>query len=208
MPTWIYHITHVRNLESIIRHGALCCDQLIAARNLNPIEIGYRDLKDRRSEWPVPKGPGGMLSDYVPFYFAPRSPMLFVISKGGVPGYNEGQRSVLHLIASAEQIVARGLPSVFTDGHAYMTFTSFFDDLADLNRIDWPLMKARIWRDTPDDGDRARRRQAEFLIHQECPWSLVRGIGVYDQTTAELVQQIVGAAEHQPRVVVCPSWYY
>lgn len=208
MTTWIYHITHMRNLESIVSCGKLYCDQLISEQNLNPIEIGYRDLKDKRSEWPVPIGPGGTLGNYVPFYFAPRSPMLFVISKGGVAGYNEGQRSVLHLVASAEHIAERKLPFVFTNGHAYMTLTDYFDDLAHLDKIDWPLMRAKIWKDTPEDGDRARRRQAEFLVHREFPWEFVRGIGVYDERIAEQVRQLLAHAKHQPQVVTRPAWYY
>lgn len=208
MTTWIYHITHMRNLESIVSCGKLYCGQLVGEQNLNPIEIGYRDLKDKRSKWAVPIGPGGSLGNYVPFYFAPRSPMLFVISKGGVAGYNEGQRSVLHLLASAEQVAESKLPFVFTNGHAYMTLTDYFDDLAHLGTIDWPLMKTKIWRDTPEDGDRARRRQAEFLVHREFPWEFVRGIGVYDEHTAEQVRQLLAHAKHQPPVVTRPAWYY
>jgi hypothetical protein len=208
MPTLIYHITHLRNLTSILAHNELCCDRLVGERGLAPIEIGYRDLKGRRAARTVPIPPGGTLDDYVPFYYAPRSPMLFVISKGGVPGYNDGQRSVVHLVADAEQVAEQRLPFVFTDGHAYMQLSTFYSDLTHLNRIDWLLMRERIWRDTPEDGDRVRRRNAEFLVHNTFPWPLVQGIGVIDEQVAELVQAVIAGSNHQPRVVVRPGWYY
>ena len=55
-----------------------------------------------------------------------------------------------------------------------MRFTDFFDDLKDLDKIDWDLMQSRYWNDTNDDPDRKRRRQAEFLVHEFFPWSWCR----------------------------------
>ena len=60
----------------------------------------------------------GTLADYVPFYFAPRSPMLYTIHGGNVAGYTEGQKPVVHLVSSVDAAVALGKPWCFTDGHA------------------------------------------------------------------------------------------
>jgi hypothetical protein len=43
--------------------------------------------------------------------------------------------------------------------------TDFYDDLNDLKEVDWNVMTLRIWKDTNDDPDRKRRRQAEFLVY-------------------------------------------
>ena len=57
--------------------------------------IAYQDIQDKRSVTLVPYGLGGMLHVYVPFYFAPRSPMLCAISYGRVPSC-QNQAAVVH----------------------------------------------------------------------------------------------------------------
>jgi hypothetical protein len=41
-------------------------------------------------------------------------------------------------------------------------------------------MGDRYWRNTDEDGDRKRRRAAEFLVYNFFPFSLVTGIATYD----------------------------
>jgi hypothetical protein len=202
--TPIYHITHVKNLRQIIAEGGLHCD--LRAQEVKSVNIGHRHIKGRRLNRPVPIGPKGAVGEYVPFYFAPRSPMLFVISRGGVDGYNEGQRPVVYLQSTAETVSGAGLRWVFTEGHADMQFTDFFHDLKDLTKIDWNLMGAKYWNDTNDDPDRKRRRQAEFLVHNFFPWDLVSCVGVYDRSIAEAVGEIIGGKI--PPVEIKQGWYY
>jgi len=204
----IYHITHINNLPSIIREGGLWCEAKRSDRNLNCLSIAYMALKERRGRTAVPCGKGGVLSSYVPFYFAPRSPMLYVINHGKVDVYRGGQRPILHLVSTVEGVQNAGLPYVFTDGHAVMALSQFFEDKKDLRYIDWGLMKARQWNDTPADPDRMRRRQAEFLAYDFFPWELVVGIGVMHQRIASQVDSIISNVSHQPIVRVKESWYY
>ncbi len=96
----------------------------------------------------------------------------------------------------------------FTDGHADMSLTDFFDDLCDLDQIDWPLMSSRYWNDTTNDPDRTRRRQAEFLVHNFLPWELVSEIAVIDTAIKMDVEQILHTVGHRPVVKVCRTWYY
>ncbi|MGP0020084.1 MAG: DUF4433 domain-containing protein [Candidatus Sulfotelmatobacter sp.] len=202
--TAIYHITHVNNLRRIVAEGGLHCDR--RAQELKSVNIGHLHIKQRRLNREVPLGPGGTVGDYVPFYFAPRSPMLYVISRGGVEGYAEGQQPVIYLQSTAEKVDEAGLNWVFTEGHADMGYTDFFDDFRDLTEVDWPLMKERYWHDTNDDPDRKRKRQAEFLVHQFFPWELVSYVGVYDRSVAERVSAIIG--EEMPEIGIQPDWYY
>ena len=206
--TAIYHITHVDNLPAILQHGGLFCDADVASRCPTHRNIGYSHIKERRLTTPVPVGPRGALGDYVPFYFAPRSPMLFVIDRGGVPAYTEGQEPVLHLVASAEAVVAARLGFAFTDGHAVMAISGYFDDLGQLPRVDWNVMGARYWNDTQADQDRKRRREAEFLVHRFFPWALVEEIGTLTPAMRERVESLLPVAGYRPRVTECPGWYY
>jgi hypothetical protein len=206
--TTIYHITHLRNLPNIIQDGGLWCDRGVMQRKLAYVSIAHQHIKDRRARKTVPGKPGGQLADYVPFYFAPRSPMLYVISQGGVAGYSEGQQPILHLVSSAEAVQAAGLPFTFADGHAEMDISRFFTDLHDLNKIDWAVMQSRQWADTLEDGDRKRRRQAEFLVQRFFPLSLIERIGVINHTLRLQVTALFPDPRSRPPISIEPTWYY
>ena len=208
MPTKIYHITHVRNLASIIAEGGLFCDGERQRRALEPIGIAHQHIKDRRARRAIPVGPGGTLADYVPFYFAPRSPMLFAIHKGQVVGYQGGEGEVVHLCTTAEDVAAADLSFVFSEGHAEMAISDFFTDLDDLGRVDWQVMRVKYWNDTAEDGDRKRRRQAEFLVHGSIPWDRIAAIGVMNRATADLANGALRGAAHKPEILLRPGWYY
>lgn len=75
VPTPIYHFTSIDHLPSIIERG-LRCDNDTATAGLLSVEVGNRGIKERRRRREVLVPPGGAVASYVPFYFAPRSPML------------------------------------------------------------------------------------------------------------------------------------
>lgn len=207
--TAIYHITHARNLAGIAGRGGLCCDRIRIAEGITNVNIAHAGIKQWRMARAVKAGPGGVIADYVPFYFAPRSPMLYSINGGYVAGYTEGQRLVVHLVSSAEAVKAAGLRFAFTDGHAPMAVSRHFDDLAHLDEVDWSVMPLTFWNDTQDDPDRKRRRQAEFLVHGRCPWELIHEVGVMDAKIAEAVEGLLERmGGHRPSVKVHRDWYY
>jgi len=99
---------------------------------------------------------------------------------------------------------------VFTDGHCLATLTDWFDDLTDLDRVDWNVVYERYWRDNLNDMDRQRRKQAEFLIHRFCAWELIKEIVVVNTAMKAKVEQIMATfPTDQRRVVrIRPDWYY
>jgi ssDNA thymidine ADP-ribosyltransferase DarT-like protein len=133
--------------------------------------------------------------------------MLYAICQGAVEGYAAGQEEVLHLVSSTEKIVEERLRFTYTEGHAVMAPSEFFDDLGHLARIDWPLMESRYWFDTDEDPDRKRRRQAEFLVHRFAPLSCFLEIGVMTEPVARRVTEILGRGSAL-RVKVRRNWYY
>lgn len=207
-PTYIYHITHVDNLPSIVGLGELRAGAARQRSGFRYINIAHQNIQDRRSHTNVPCGPGGTLHDYVPFYFAPRSPMLYTISRGNVAGYNQGQEPIIYLVSTAQAVRDARLQFVFTDGHAIMAYSEFHDDLANLNRVDWVLMQSRYWFDTAEQPDRKRRRQAEFLVHRSLPWRLITEIGVLNARVQSRVEALLSGVEHKPVARVRTSWYY
>jgi hypothetical protein len=205
--TLIYHITHLRNLSSILEQGGLWCDGEATRRNLCAVGIAHGHIKERRTRLPVPVGPGGCLGDYVPFYFAPRSPMLYALNRGAVEHYERGQEEIVHLVSSVERVAEKKLAFAFSDGHAIMALSKFYDKLEDLSQIDWSLMKEKYWADTSEDPDRTRRRQAEFLVHGFFPWSGLLGIGAMTEAAAQRTLEILGP-DPALKVKVKQDWYY
>jgi hypothetical protein len=104
----IYHITHVDNLPAIVNEGALLSDAEMIARGGTMAGIGMSNIKQRRLRLPVGCNPGTNVGDYVPFYFCPRSIMLYVIHCGNHPelAYRGGQGPIVHLEADLYDVIA------------------------------------------------------------------------------------------------------
>jgi ssDNA thymidine ADP-ribosyltransferase, DarT len=204
---FLYHITHFDNLQAIVQ-----ADGLVAHNELNTahIDIAHQSIQDRRNTTFVPYPPHGVLHDYVPFYFCNRSPMLYAIHKNNIETYQGGQENIVYLVTDLTRVQQSDIRFVFTDGHAIMMFSEFYSQVSDLDKVDWQLMQAAYWFDTDEDPDRKRRRQAEFLLYQRCPWSLITGIATFNETMKIQVEKLFSEqhSEQSPRVIVKREWYY
>ena len=207
-PTPIFRIMHVRNLAGVIASGNLLCENLRQQQAGAWESIAHENIQQRRRAKPVPCRLGGTVNDYVPWYFAPCSPMLYANHKGNVPNNPEGQKVIIYVRSSVEAVVQAGLPFVYTDGHGIMFNSNFYQDLAHLDKIDWPLMKSKYWHAIDRDPDRPRRRQAEFLVHQRFPWALVEEVVVYDRERLAAVEMALQGEAHQPIIRKDTSWYF
>jgi hypothetical protein len=148
--------------------------------------------------------------DYVAFYFGPRSVMLYQLHTGWVEGYREGQEPSIHLVSTCQVVAASNLRFVFSDGHGLARLTAWYDQLADLDEVDWDATYATWWKDTLEDMDRQRRKQAEFLVHRSCPWGLVTEIGVHNETARLRAESALAARGlgGTVRIQVRTEWYY
>jgi hypothetical protein len=212
----IHHMTHIEHLPQIIGKGGLVCDAEAARQSLCSKSIAYGSIKERRAITPVQNlrgekiAAGGVLADYVPFYFCNRSPMLGAVHKKLVPGYTEGQDQIIYLVGSVEAVAKSDLTWCFTDGHGIEGLTDFYDSVADLERVDWNAVETWRWggRWLLQDPDVKRKKQAEFLVHARFPWEQIERIGVIDADMAATVSEIIASAQHQPRVTIERNWYY
>ena len=93
MPA-IFHFTDIGNVESILDSGALKCHRDATT----VVDVGNRSIKGNRSTIEVDCGMGGKVCDYVPFYFAPCSPMLSSIIHGNVEGVSPDQRRLVYFV--------------------------------------------------------------------------------------------------------------
>lgn len=195
--------------KSICGDGYLWSDSVMVQRQGGTV-IGMGSIKQRRLALPVSCHPQTFVGEYVPFYFCPRSIMLFVIHCANHPelAYRGGQQPIIHLQADLSQVVqwaeANGRRWAFSLSNAGAVYTQFRSELAQLDEINWDAVAARDFR--PADVKEAK--QAEFLVQQSFPWHLVERIGVHSQGIAQRVYAAMNGAGHRPSVEIRREWYY
>lgn len=199
------HFTDVLHLPTIVAEGLLCDNH--AAGGLLKREAGNPDIKAVRRHRPVSVDPFGVVGDYVPFYFAARSPMMFAISHGRVPSYGEDVSGLLYLVTSTQELVAQGLKVVVTDRNAALGYTEFRPESECGDLVDWDLMRQRYWNNTDRYPDRRERRMAECLVHRKVPFDAIGAIVVHNEQQAGNVEAVLKAAGRAVSVYVRPGWY-
>lgn len=202
----IFRITHRANLGWLLRNGLHCA----ASGRHDPafVAIGNPDLIDKRRTRRVDVPPGGVLSDYVPFYFTPSSPMLLNIRTGWGGAAKRPDTEVVILISSLGRLQDAGVGFVFSDRHAYLQSATFHTDVADLRRLDWDGLQRRDFRRDPNDPARFERYQAEALAHGHVPVEALMGVACADESSAKEVEGVVEETAPGIRVVVRPGWYF
>lgn len=206
----IYHITHLRNLAQIADTGGLWSDAKRIARGLDCKIVGMSEIKRRRlEELEVGCHPATKVGQYVPFYFCPRSIMLYILHQANHPDldYREGQQRIVHLqadlLATVHWAVKNSVRWAFTTANAGTRYTSFYNSLDRLSEVNWAAVAATDFRNAEiKDG-----KQAEFLLYDWFPWELVEKIGVFNQSISDEVSETLVAA-HTPIVSVERGWYY
>jgi len=203
-PTQIVHFTHLRNLPGIVEEG-IWSDADCRDRGLTEFEVGDLDIRERRLNLPIGCGPGGCVGDFVPFYFGPRSPMMFRLKKTDeqfLAEYDE----IIYLVTRVEDVLDAGCGWVASDRNAALSLAEFVDELDDLDdHISWDVMRAQYWGDFTDGKD---RRMAEFLVHESVPWECVRAIVVRSEATKRAVESLLVGVTHRPAVSVRGGWYF
>jgi hypothetical protein len=205
-----YHITHINNLPSIIATDELISDAAIIKQGGPPASIGMSKIKQRRLGLPVTCHPGDFVGEYVPFYFCPRSVMLYLLYKGNHPelAYKGGQSSIVHLECDLKTVVnwanANHRRWAFSLSNAGAYYVEFKKDLAQLDQIDWEAVAATDFR----PADVREAKAAEFLLHGSFPWELVERIGVQSMAIGQQVTTMIAAGNHHPTVEVKRDWYF
>lgn len=202
--TRLLHFTHVSHLGTVAARGLLCDT---GAGEVIATEVGNRGIKDQRRRRPVEVGAGGVVADYVPFYFAPRSPMLSAIHHGRVPEYTEGQDPIVYLVTSVERLIELGLAPVFTDRNPALAVAEMSTDLSSLDDL-WELMEATWWNNTPEDPERRERRMAECLVHQRVPWEAFAGVVTRTEARRTEAEGLLASVGVSTTVESRAEWYF
>lgn len=198
----IYHITDVANLPAILAMGSLLSDA--GMRGVSHAGIGYGHIKLRRlTQIVVPCCSNRFVGEFVPFYFCPRSPMLFTINKrstGRPPGC---QSDIVHLVSSVGAALGLGRQWAVSDGNASAAHAQFYSQPAAIAGLDWTAIHAHQW------SGLTHQKSAELLVADHFPFSGFSMIGCHNKTTESLVQRTLQSfPQFNPLVAVQPQWYY
>lgn len=211
----IYHIVHVDRLLSIIADGYLWCDAEVVRRTPAGTTIGMNHIKQRRlEELTLTSYPDLSVGDCVPFYFCPRSIMLYLIYRGNDPSltYRGGQEPIVHLQADLHNCVAwaeqhdKRWAFTLSNAGAY-----YFEDrcsLAQLSEINWQAVRTNRWSGSGISSSIKEGKQAEFLFEYCFPWHLIERIGVHSEVIYKKVANVLPVNGHRPQVAIKTDWYY
>ena len=201
----IFRITHRDNVPWILKHGLHAANGEVKDPNFR--NIGNPDLIDKRAHRRVRVGPDGVLSDYIPFYFTPFSIMMYNIHTG----YNVRQvpnEEIVILVSSLHKVAELGIPFVFTDQHAYPLMANYFNDLNDLDQVDWDLLNRRNFKHDPDDPGKKERYQAEALIWKHLPVEGLLGICSHSDAVDQGIKQELAKRKIEMQTIVKRDWYF
>lgn len=167
--------------------------------------IGDEKLIAARSNFILSNGK--RLGKYIPFYFASRTPMLYVIQNGFNMVAPIGPEKIIYCVTSVHKIIDLKLDFVFTDGHAVDSFSTLYypENIYEIETIlDWEALKAKYWKDE-NDLDRKRRKEAEFLVESDIDIAGVLGYVVYNQNAKDYLE---AQGVNEMKIKINPNYYF
>ncbi len=189
----IYQFTHLNNLAGILEHGLLSYNEK-ERLGLPHLSIAADSIQERRASMAVPTGPGGIVHDYVPFYFCSRSPMLLSV----INAKNVDQLYLLYLGVRIEVLEADDV--VFTSASANTVEPpTFYSDPADLEQLAWTDIDSQKWGSPSEEARHAR--MAEALVHESLDVSDIDHIIVWNEHIKKKVEEIYAEAGIAPPAI-------
>ena len=181
----LYHMTHIDNFDAIFRNGLLPHGNRYQSQDISDKQVN--SLRNR--EEPIY---GKAIHSYVPFYINPKNAMLYK--------RKEMQNEIVILEFSKELLFTTN--SIFTDGNASSRNTNFFNNIQDLDRLDWSCLNDNSWYNHVDGR---RRRMAEVLVRDSVGVDSLSRVICNNMATFNRLKQIVG---NRVEIVLDCSFYF
>lgn len=172
----LYYLAHSENLGSIVERG-IFSHALVGQAGVQHVDISQPGAQ----QWRALAEPvfGCAIHTYVPLYFNPRNPMLFV--------RRHQQRELVVLRVSINAVKAAG-QALFTDGNAACRATRFSTGF-DVVKAATPVLEAPYWSDFADGR---RMRCAEALVLHRVEPHFIEGVACNNLGLARRLQQQCG----------------
>jgi hypothetical protein len=198
---YVFRITHIDNIPYINEVGFVLQDSVYASPNYK--SIGDSEVIEKRATMIK----GYDLVQYIPFYFGPRSVMLYVIQHGYNGVKKQNPEDIVYCVIKIEELIANNVECLFTDGHALSVLTDFYthDKLPEINGIiSYDDVYAKYWV-SEADTDLKRRKEAELLIKNALPANYICGYVVYNE---QAKQRLIHYGVEVNRIVVNSEYYF
>jgi hypothetical protein len=165
-------------------------------------------LIDVRDDIDAPVLPGGKLSEYIPFYFGPRSPMLLQIATGfdGVKKFP--QEEIVYIISSLDKIKECDLQYFFADGHVRSYTSTSYNDDKHLEHLEWNVFQATYWKSDDSDLRRQEKKQAELLVKDHVPLNAIELFCVFNEKAQQILQSFLLEEKKSFDVKISPHKLY
>lgn len=202
----IFRITHRDNIAWILDHGL----HSATSPTQDPafVTIGLDEVIGKRSQRETPDPPGGTLADYVPFYFTPLSPMLYMVKTGYHGVVRRPMEEIVIIVASIFDLIDHKQTFFFTDRHAIYNTARYFTSIDDLDHVPWNLLRSGVFKRDPEHPDRFERFQAETLVHQHLPVAALKGLVCYNEDVKIMVDTELEHRKLNLPVKVYPGWFF
>lgn len=185
----LYRMVHSDNIRYILLNGICSSEHHLADPNY--INIGHSQLIQDRHIHNVPIPNGGRLGEYIPFYFAGHSPMLFMIMNGFQGVRQRPQEDIVFIVSSVNKVKELELPFLFTDRNAKISVANFFEDEQEFDKLKWDVITSQDWKNSESDIARRDFKQAEFLVRHFMPLSGIECLVVKTEEKKEILERII-----------------
>jgi len=168
----LWHMTHIDNLEGILKNGIL--SHSLAHKQFNPVDISDHSVQHYRSN-PEPIY-NRKIHEYAPTYISIKNPMLYA---------RKNISPQICLIEISSQVMVE-MQSLFTDGNAASRDTLFFRALDDLSKLPWDVLRAGYWNDFADGK---RKKCAEVLIYPKIDAKFIKAIHCSSYESKQVIEK-------------------
>lgn len=186
---FLYNITAIENIPSIMQNGILCHDK---ASKIQHTSVAIESVQTRRAYVRIPHGL--RLHQYANLYFDYHNPML---------SYLRAQNEELCILALYASVL--DIPDcIISDRNAAVEFAMFYPAGEGIGELDFEKILAQFWLH-PDDKLEERNHKAikcaEILVPDHIPYGYVSAACVVSETAKEELihkgfdKEIVVAAE-------------
>jgi len=193
----IYHLTHIRNLPSIIADGAL------VAGSRPAVDLAPAPLRTERADTAVGASTR-TLNEFVSFFLSPDATLWQALRDGSdhprlsLDAVSADTADFVFLVSTLRHVVSADRGFVVADGNVEGSLTRFASTRDDAERL---LHRLR------SENAGAGLLDGELLIEDALPLESVTLVGVQNDRVRSAVRELLVGSEFTPKIAVYPPWF-